>query len=58
MIRYSLQELKEVIYQLNDLIDVVCFQRAFIEIAYCYSSEEAQDVNVLVDKRILELAKK
>jgi hypothetical protein len=58
MIRYSFQQLKEVIYQLNDLIDVVCFQRAFIEIAYCYSAEEAQDLNMLVDRRILELAKK
>ena len=58
MIRYSVKELKEVIYQLNDLIDIVFFQRAFIEIAYCYSSEEAQDVNMLIDRRILELAKK
>ena len=58
MIRYSVKELKEVIYQLNDLIDIVFFQRAFIEIAYCYSAEEAQDVNMLVDRRILELAKK
>lgn len=58
MIRYSNQELKLVISQLVDLIDVVMFQRAFIEISHCYSSEEAQDVNVMVDRRILDLAKK
>jgi hypothetical protein len=58
MIRYSIQELKTVISQLVDLIDVVLFQRSFIEIAFCYSSEEAQDVNLLVDRKILELSKK
>jgi hypothetical protein len=58
MIRYSLQELKLVISQLNTSVDVVMFQRSFLVVAYCYSSEEALDLGLLVDRKILELAKR
>jgi hypothetical protein len=58
MKRYSMSEIRLIINQLQCLVDVAMFQRAFINIASFYSSFECQDVGVLVDLRMLELAKK
>jgi hypothetical protein len=53
-----MSEIRLIINQLQCLVDVAMFQRAFINIASFYSSFECQDVGVLVDMRILELANK